>query len=450
MGRRGVRIKLFSGLFLLAIGGLFAYFMYFKDLIKLNDSDVKGDESIDCNVLKPQIKNIIESTALKRKWLLVGDNLPEEYTNLIIISDLENTSYETKAFEDITFEIEGSNISGELAYDEAQKNLTLKRNVEDLKPGVYSVKISSNSKYCSIPEYKEFTFNISSPVYVTWTMDWEGFDVEQKYLDSITNISKKYGVPITHFFNPYIYLNLSKTRSAYLTEWIKDRVQLGDSVGLHLHMDNKLVKAAGVKVQDSLTWGGWYKNGHDVPNSVYGYVDFKKIIMWSQAQFKANNLPIPTMYRGGAWFVDEENLRVLNDLGFVLDSSGRQKYIWGDNKLEGPWDLKSTTQPYQLNGKNQNVTANPTMKLWEVPNNGADSWSFTAEQMLGYFKDNYSGGINQDIKVVTYLSHPHWFNIDEPKIISLFRSLGKYTVVSDNGPVIFITLDNLSVLSDNN
>ena len=450
MGHKNGRIQLFTGLSLLAIGGLFIYLMFFKDLIKLNDTDVKGDESIDCNILKPQIRNIIESSTLERKWLLVGDDLSEEYTNLVVTSNLEDEVYETKAFEDIIFEIEGSNISGELTYDEAQKSLILKRDIKDLEPGVYSVKISSDSKYCNIPEYKELTFNISSPVYVTWTMDWEGFDVEQKYLDSIANISKKYGVPVTHFFNPYIYINLSKTRSAYLTKWIKDRMQLEDSVGLHLHMDNKLVQAAGVEVQDSVSWGGWYKNGHDVPNTVYGYSDFKKVIMWSQAQFKANNLPVPRMYRGGAWFVDEENLKVLNDLSFVLDSSGRQKYIWGDNKLEGPWDLKSTTQPYKLNDKNQNITTNPTIQLWEVPNNGADSWSFSAEQMLRYFKDNYSGGISQDTKVVTYLSHPHWFNVDEPKMISLFKSLSKYSAVSDSGPMLYITLDKLPMLGENN
>lgn len=450
MGHKSGRIQLFAGLSLLAIGGLFVYSMYFKDLVKLNDTDVKGDESIDCNVLKPQITQIIGNSTLEREWLLVGDNLSEEYKNLVVVSNLKDKDYETKAFENIVWEIVGSEIVGELAYNEEQKSLVLKRSVEDLKPGVYTVRISSNSKYCSIPEYKELTFNVSSPVYVAWSMDWEGFDVEQKYLDSIANISKKYGMPITHFFNPYIYLNLSKTRSAYLTEWVKNRIQLEDSVGLHLHMDNKLVEAAGVKTQDSVAWGGWYKYGHDVPNTVYGYSDFEKIIMWSQAQFKANNLPIPTMYRGGAWFVDEDNLRVLNDLGFVLDSSGRQKYIWGDNKLEGPWDLKSTTQPYKLNEMNQNITTNPTMQLWEVPNNGADSWSFSAEQMLKYFRDNYSGGINQNTKVVTYLSHPHWFNVDEPKMVSLFKSLSKYSALSDDGPVLYITLDKLPVLSDNN
>ena len=450
MGHKNGRIQLFTGLSLLAIGGLFVYLMYFKDPIKLNDSDVKGDVAIDCNVLKPQIAEIIESSTLERKWLLVGDNLSEEYKNLLITSNIENKAYEEKAFEDIVFNIEGSDITGELTYDEEKKNLALERNIEDLKPGVYSVKISSNSKYCNIPEYKEFTFNVSSPVYVAWTMDWEGFDVEQKYLDSIANISKKYSVPVTHFFNPYIYINLSKTRSAYLTDWVKNREKLNDTIGLHLHMDNNLVKASGVEVQDSLSWGGWYKNGHDVPNTVYGYSDFSKVILWSKAQFKANNLSVPTMYRGGAWFVDEENLKVLNDLGFVLDSSGRQKYIWGDNKLDGPWDLKSTTQPYQLNDKNQNITTNPTMKLWEMPNNGADSWSYSADQMIKNFKDNYSGGVSETTRVVTFLSHPHWFNVDEPKMISLFKYISKYSAISDNGPVLYVTLDKLPMLGENN
>jgi hypothetical protein len=252
-------------------------------------------------------------------------------------------------------------------------------------------------------------------------------------------------MPITHFFNPFIYLNLNNERSKYLTDWVLSRQNVGDSIGLHLHMNNKMVEAAGVTPKTDISWGGWAKDGQDIPNSVYGYDDYSKIVKWAQAQFKENDLPKPTMFRAGAWFADEENLLVLEDLGFKLDSSGRTYKVYGENELELPWDLENTTQPYRLNRYNQNIVNNPNMDLLEFPNNGGDTWAYSSEQLIKNFDDNYSGGISNSRKVVTYLSHPHWFNVDEPKVINLLDYTQKFGIVNNKGPVVFTTLDRIEI-----
>ena len=89
------------------------------------------------------------------------------------------------------------------------------------------------------------------------------------------------------------------------------------------------------------------------------------------------------------------------------------------------------------------------MKLWEVPNNGADSWAFSGAQLIGNFNDNYSGGINNSTKVVTYLSHPQGFAHDVPILNELFTNISKYSFNSDSGPLIYTTIDKLPIVSNN-
>jgi len=133
----------------------------------------------------------------------------------------------------------------------------------------------------------------------------------------------------------------------------------------------------------------------------------------------------------------------------VADSSGRTSYVIGTNKLLGPWKLSTNTQPYKLNMKDQNDTQNGDSKLWEIPNNGLDSWSFNAKQMISAFTENYSTGVSQNTKVVTYLSHPQGFGHDYPILNEVFTYISQFSFNTDSGPVVFVTIDKLPMLSEN-
>lgn len=435
------RILLLSSVLLVTIGLLLTVFQPRKaEDPKVYETEVKGSENLHCEGTFIKVQESLDLFDIEREWYLIGNST---YNTVDIL--LENEEIESDQLENIEVSYEIGGDTGAVEYDESKNSWVKTLSVDDIDPGEYDISLKVELSDCELDISKTEQIKVSHPVYVAWTMDWEGFDVEEKYLDSITTISRKYNIPITHFFNPYIYISLSENRSEYLTNWVLRRQNIGDSIGLHLHMNNKMVEAAGVTPKTDISWGGWARDGQDVPNSAYGYNDYKKIVVWAQNQFEKNALPKPTMFRAGAWFIDEENLEVLDDLGFKIESSGRTYQVYGENKLESPWRLQSVTQPYMLNKYDQNIVNNPNMNLWEFPNNGADTWAYTSDDLIERFNDNYKGGISESRKVVTYLSHPHWFNVDEPKVYDLLDYTENFGIVDDRGPVVYTTLDRIEI-----
>jgi hypothetical protein len=201
-----------------------------------------------------------------------------------------------------------------------------------------------------------------------------------------------------------------------------------------------MVKAAGVEPQTSPAWGWYRDDGYDILVSGYSYEDMNIILDWSQQQFLQNGLGDPDMFRAGGWFADEGTLQVLEDNGFVLDSSGRDKYSIGSNDVETHWNLSTTTQPYRPNKYDQNSREAPNMDIWEFPNNGGSAFSIDENELYQAFSDNYSGKVLGQPKVVTYLSHPDWFEVDKPRMDKTLTRIEENMYEDDNGPVIYTTL----------
>ncbi len=398
--------------------------LFTKEKEVRKEPEVKGDTVEICHQYDEEISKEIEDSLLLRQWYLKSDYVTEQNIDITLnLPEAEDIS--------VTYTLDGDTLKTENKY-----NISIP--VSTLDEGEHTLQIDVEN--CTEVYSKSKTFKVSQPVYVVWSIDWEGLDVKDEYLNQMAQISSTYKVPMTHFFNPYIYIYLNSQRASYLTEWVKAR---NESIGLHLHMYSKLISAAGVVVNNTISWGSPTGDGHDTPNTTYGYSDYMKIIQWSINQFEKYGLGRPTMFRAGGWFIDEENLKVLNDLEFTLDSSGRTAYIHGRNQLKGEWNLKNITQPYQLNSTDQNITTNPNMNLWEYPNNGGDSWAYTSDKLIQRFKDNYSGGISDQKKVVTYVTHPHWFDKEGPNIENTLKYISTMSYISDSGPVIFISLDNV-------
>jgi predicted deacetylase len=288
-------------------------------------------------------------------------------------------------------------------------------------------------------------FYYSAPVYMSWSIDWEGYDLSEVYWKDITGLSSKYSMPLTHYFNPRIYTNpaISPARAKVLTSWVKGRISSGDEVSLHLHMHYDLVTAAGLTPKTSPAWGG-RTEGHDVLTSAYNEAETKQLLEYSIQKFKENGLPKPVGFRAGGWFLDIENLRALDDLGFTYDSSGSDfKDPYGPNKQVRTWNLTPTSRPYQVSSTNQNAsTPQPDLKIWEYPNNGADSTNRTADMLINRLHLNVKSStshVQEQAQVLVYLSHPHWFNIDKPKMEKLFTEADKYKYSSDSGPLVYVT-----------
>jgi len=244
-------------------------------------------------------------------------------------------------------------------------------------------------------------------------------------------------------FNPRIFIanDIPTARKSRMVEWVLSGQQIrGDEIGLHLHMHFDMITAVGLTPKTEPHWGG-RENGHDVLTSAYGYDEFRKVVEWSLSEFARNGLPKPISYRSGGWFIGSENLRALSDLGFKIDSSGRESIVYGPNKIQNPWTLTSTTRPYQPSTFNQNISIEPTLDIWEFPNNGMDSTNRDYDVLKQKFEDNYKDMILPQSQVVTYLSHPHWFTkFDQGDMERLFEYLEPRKYENDSGAVIFITL----------
>jgi len=366
-----------------------------------------------------------------RTWFLKGEELLQDET----VMNIKTQTIDKEINSLLYYQLVGTQVKKQMI----QKNGIYQASVstEDLNTGTYKVQvISADGKIKS----NIVGVKISYPLYVIWSMDWEGYDCNNTYLTSINDLANKYNVPITHFYNPRIYVGLSKTRQTYLDNWIKQRRDNhGDEIEMHMHMFFDMVQAAGVTPIKTPQWTN-YKDGKDVPATVYSTEDFTKILNWGRAEFKTHGLGEPIAFRSGAWYANTAILQSIENAGFSIDSSGRTKYAWGTNKIPGFWDLKSTTKPYMPAKANQNIAGTPSFDLYEFPNNGADSWTYSGAQMIARFNENYKNKPLKERQAITYLSHPHGFNVDGPKMTQLFNHINQYAYSYDKGPVKFVRL----------
>ncbi len=301
-------------------------------------------------------------------------------------------------------------------------------------------------------------FNYSYPLYVAWTIDWEGTIPDYKYLGDMENISEDFSIPMTQYFNPRIYINLNITdeQRKYVSDWLKKRYVLGDDIGMHMHMQHDMVEEAGVKAKyDAQSWDNGV-SGYDTPSTDYTHDEYLKILDWGKNELKTqlsrfSNFDIPDLqgYRAGGWFANLDTLRAIQDAGFIYDTSGRSPLPLGANKITQTWNLKTTSQPYYISKDDQNSDTPPVMALKELPDNGMDSYWSAAEELIQNFYSNYNpGDVLTSDKIVVFLSHPDWFYIDEPKLTKLFTEISKYKNEYDMGPVKFVTLRNYLAKSD--
>lgn len=308
--------------------------------------------------------------------------------------------------------------------------------------GTHEIRLSIAREGCKTATTAT-TVNVSYPLYIAWTHDWEGYDVKQEYLDQMDELTyKHYNLPQTHYFNPRIYATstISKSRAQYLTDWvINRRDSYGHQIALHFHMFTDMTQAAGVEPQEEPRWGWTTEDGYDILVMGYEHEYILKILNWGKEIFEINGLGTPDMFRAGGWFADEGTLIALEDAQFIADSSGRTSYNLGRGNVKGPWYLSTTQQPYYPNIYNQNSSEAPNLSIMEIPNNGGDSWAFSAEKMISRFDANFGTGILAEPAAVTYLSHPHWFYEDYSKIDELLTYIDTYLYQEDSGPVVYVT-----------
>lgn len=448
-----------------------------------------------------EIKGAPISIAVDRKWALTGTESFKENAKVKFNLTTESSSH----YKNFYVEVDDSNYEQELV-ETSPNNFEVEIDTNLLSPGektVHAVIIDNDG---NIFKTYNLQFNVSYPVYVAWTIDWEGYDSSNQTLELINNLSNKYDIPIVHMWNPRAHYILSENRLNELLTWLRNREQNNrDEIGLHLHMYFDMIKRIGIQeIIKSPSWDS-RGTGSDVPQYAYSYEDQLKMFKWAIEQFKEQGLATPTIYRSGGWMADSNTLKALAATGFKIDSSGRstdfslgkylvkyntpqdtneeektdpvtrsatkeeiikykdtqnqieqtgsgslifsdeegQSYTFIQEAVEGKWDLNVNTQPYLPSSTDINASGSAPIGIWEFPNNGEESWRMNTTQLIKNFEANYSGGTVNDAVVVTYLSHPHSISVDMQKLEPLYAHIDKNSITSDNGPVVYANFSEI-------
>lgn len=387
--------------------------------------------------------------SMSRRWVFKGHEFSAEEKNFSYKIAITNESIPKEL--DIQYRKKDANeFLGSMTKQEDGTYAVI-LNTDSFEPGTLELEAVATSpevvgkKWTSEP----VGINLTFPLYVVWTMDWEGMDVSQSQLDQMSRISTDHkNLPLTHFFNPRAWSGgLSSYQANLQINYVKQRAaEFGDGIGLHTHMWYDVPRAAGVTARTSPAWnsennisGG---GGYDVPASAYPYEEFLQIVNWSKQKFEENGLGTPISYRAGGWYLDLENVKALQDAGYKIDSSGRDARFWGRGYIASPWSLGSTTQPYKISTENLNSDyPAPRYDVWEMPNNAADSYWFSAYDMITAVNDNFQGRPLRERRISVILSHPHWFSVDYPKLQELYKDLDTKHYYDDNGPILYTTLE---------
>ncbi|MEP7103974.1 MAG: acyltransferase family protein [Candidatus Dojkabacteria bacterium] len=398
--------------------------------------------------------------SLSREWLLLKPETKELLDTLSANINLPENLSADKYFLSFTlFNSEGNIVQTKDVDVTTTTTYTISPDIAGLGPSLYTLQaqlIKFDNNLEVITSYKT-PFRITYPMYVTWSFDWDGWDASDYDLYKINDVANRYTIPVTQLFNPRIYVadqfsangfigRVSTERATYLTNWVLNRHnQFGDEIGMHLHMFSDMVTEAGVSPRPGRVVGAMYG---DAMTSDFTETELEKIMNWGFGKFEEHGLPRPITYRAGGWFASPQVLQAAQNTGFLIDSSGRTGGTINPTSAystQVPWNLLSTTWPYKPNVNDMNRWDGDRTSIFEFPDNGADSYWFTAEQLINRFQDNMkitTNGVLMHPQVLTYLTHPHWFTIiDEPKVRNLFDYVSQFKYNDNSGPVIFTTLE---------
>ncbi len=425
------------------------YFIYYGNdysAMSAAPTDQAGIENaVDVNT-GDQNQHILRSSTNKR-WLLKDySQSPRLQLSVVVPEEIRSIQY-------IVFEIENTDLRGEMITSDSV-NYSAEIDTSVLNPGYYTIQATAIELRDSINVYNTYKipFFVSYPLFMTWTLDWEGWGVAQYESNDIFDISSRYGMPVTHFFNPRIFVqnqysiySVNPGEAQYYVNLVNQRKTQGDAIGLHLHYYADLLEEIGVPKRATAQIVG--SNRDETSLDAYTQEESEKILQWSIDKFAEHGLPRPTMFRSGGWMTSSALLKALANKGFDLDSSGRTGGVlnpaWTGSTII-PWNLSGTTMPFKPNVNNINAWDGERINIFEFPNNGADSYWFPIEELIARFNQNYptKGEIMQKPQVLTYLSHPHGFPVfDSTKIRSLFDYTGNYQFKNDDGPVVYSTLE---------
>ncbi|MBT8494917.1 MAG: hypothetical protein KJO07_17840 [Deltaproteobacteria bacterium] len=308
-------------------------------------------------------------------------------------------------------------------------------------------------------------FKRTHPLYVVVSTDWDDPDNTNDSLELQETLHARHPeLKITHFVGPYTYTDPEVTdeRKAFLTDWLLGmRDDFDDEIGLHIHPYCSYVESAGLpcRTGPSTVYDAGDDTGYTVMCSAYEESELVTLFSHADEIFQANGLGKPTSFRAGGWTADLKVLRAMGQTGYVADTSANnwqrmeewkgqangELYRWNQENWA---TIGDTSQPYYPDNDNILQTGPNPIPVLEVPDNGILVDYVTAEEMIEIFEANWprhqalSQPVNYSIGW-----HPTNFNREyRDRMDDTMDYLDQYLASSHDGPVVYETLTNMTVV----
>jgi hypothetical protein len=320
--------------------------------------------------------------------------------------------------------------------------------LEGVAPGEQTVEFLVRMKDGTDAVVATTTFMLSAPVYLVWTLDFEGDAVTDEMLGNTYAINRTYFVPLTLLWNPRVWTTtqVSRERADAMRKWTMDVAGAGHAeIGLHLHAWTDFVRAAGVTPRTSPSWAG-RNDGYDVPLTAFDEAETKKLLDHALRLMADNGMPKPTSFRAGGLFANAANLRAVAAAGFTADTSATPSGDFG--QLTYPWTLLPGAQPYRPSRTDANAPGD--LPLLEVPNIAGNTYGHTAFTIQRVINDDLAmlpavGAPAMQRRAMTLVSHPSTIDATERAAIEkLFQAFEPYRWDRDKGPLRYVTLSQLA------
>jgi hypothetical protein len=320
--------------------------------------------------------------------------------------------------------------------------------LEGVAPGEHTVEFLVRMKDGTDAVVATTTFMLSAPVYLVWTLDFEGDAVTDEMLSNTFAINRTYFVPLTLLWNPRVWTTtqVSKERADAMRQWATSVTSsTSGEIGLHLHAWTDFVRAAGVTPRTSPSWAG-RSDGYDVPLTAFDEAETKRLLDHALKLMADNGMPKPTSFRGGGLFANAANLRAVAAAGFTVDTSATPSGDFG--QLTYPWTLRPGSQPYRPSPTDANVAGD--LPLLEVPNIAGNTYGHTTFTIQRVINDDLAmlpavGVPATQRRAMTLVSHPSTIDATERAAIEkLFQAFEPYRWDRDKGPLRFVTLSQLA------
>lgn len=167
-----------------------------------------------------------------------------------------------------------------------------------------------------------------SSIAVYITVDWEGWSLDAENLEAIQTFRAKYpDIPMLHLLNPVYFLRPG-TNASEITQQIRSTLLPIDTVGLHLHGWESLMKHCRVAYKNTPSFAladetcRYGECGYNVSLELaYSEADLMQLISCSADLLVKYGFEQPKHFRAGGWQFGPRLASALQKNNFTWDSS---------------------------------------------------------------------------------------------------------------------------------